>query len=496
VVQLAGKPDVDAGTLKRCIEKDPALAAKILRVVNSSLFSPRSEVGDLNQALALLGTKPLKLLVLGFSLPDELLSRLEEDVLGRYWKHALLKAVAARQISESIFDTPGDDAFLAGLLQDLGMLVLIQELGQSYHRFVERVSAAGADLLDCETSTLGFDHVIVSAKLLESWGLPESLVRAVAFPFDVQRILQLEQPARMLIQSLHLAELLAQLLVLGRTEALDRLLAAGRIYCELQIDQLQSLAHSMERTVPSLAECLSLRLPGGIAYTEVLLSAYSRLTDASASACQDWLTREHGLDVEARDLASAAERLVGQPMFEPPAAPVGRESADVGVGPPENLHRRDPGFVARVATAVAACRQARQALSLLLVELDDLATLIFMQGMDGAERCVQRLRSAIEQAVGPAAQTLSLEDARFAVILSGVDRQPAVEQARQLVQSIRGWALEPPRGHTPLSISAGLATLTMPPRNFPAVELIEAAERCLSGVQLSGGDGVKSIDLC
>jgi GGDEF domain-containing protein len=304
----------------------------------------------------------------------------------------------------------------------------------------------------------------------------------------------------MLIQSLHLAELLAQLLVLGRTEALDRLLAAGRIYCELQIDQLRSLAHSMERTVPSLAECLSLRLPGGIAYTEVLLSAYSRLTDASASACQDWLTREHGLDVEARDLASAAERLVGQPMFEPPAAPVGRESADVGVGPPENLHRRDPGFVARVATAVAACRQARQALSLLLVELDDLATLIFMQGMDGAERCVQRLRSAIEQAVGPAAQTLSLEDARFAVILSGVDRQPAVEQARQLVQSIRGWALEPPRepprGHTPLSISAGLATLTMPPRNFPAVELIEAAERCLSGVQLSGGDGVKSIDLC
>jgi HD-like signal output (HDOD) protein len=65
VVQLTEQPHVDARAIKECVEKDPALTSKILRVVNSSLYGLKSPVADLNQALALLGIKPLKLLVLG-----------------------------------------------------------------------------------------------------------------------------------------------------------------------------------------------------------------------------------------------------------------------------------------------------------------------------------------------------------------------------------------------------------------------------------------------
>ena len=72
VLELTANPEVDTHALKECIENDPALTGKILRVVNSSLFGLSREVCDLQQALALLGTKPLKLLVLGFSLPGQL----------------------------------------------------------------------------------------------------------------------------------------------------------------------------------------------------------------------------------------------------------------------------------------------------------------------------------------------------------------------------------------------------------------------------------------
>ena len=75
VLQLTSTETVDTRALKQCVENDPALTARLLRVVNSSLFGLSSQVSDLNQALALLGIKPLKLLVLGFSLPDRLLSR-------------------------------------------------------------------------------------------------------------------------------------------------------------------------------------------------------------------------------------------------------------------------------------------------------------------------------------------------------------------------------------------------------------------------------------
>ena len=141
VLQLTDNPQVDTQALKECIENDPALTGKILRVVNSSLFSLSREISDLNQALALLGTKPLKLLVLGFSLPSGLYAGIEARTLGRYWRRTLTKAVAGRELAEHLWHVPGDDAFIAGLLQDVGILLLLQQLGQPYVQLLERVLA-------------------------------------------------------------------------------------------------------------------------------------------------------------------------------------------------------------------------------------------------------------------------------------------------------------------------------------------------------------------
>ena len=181
VLELTKDPQVDCRALKQCIENDPALTGRILGVVNSSLFGLSREVSDLNQALAMLGSKPLKLLVLGFSLPAGLFSGVRDEILGRYWRHTLTKAVAGREISETLWHMPGDDAFIAGLLQDVGMLLLIQELREPYVTFLDRAFAAGEDLATLEARSMGFDHTELSARLLAHWGLPETLVEAVAW---------------------------------------------------------------------------------------------------------------------------------------------------------------------------------------------------------------------------------------------------------------------------------------------------------------------------
>src|SRR5438874_11945743 len=79
VLRLADEPQIDRQALKECLEGDPALAVRVLRVVNSSLFGATRQVTDLNQALTLLGIRPLKMLVLGFSLPKELFAGLEAE---------------------------------------------------------------------------------------------------------------------------------------------------------------------------------------------------------------------------------------------------------------------------------------------------------------------------------------------------------------------------------------------------------------------------------
>src|SRR5437764_3227847 len=158
VLRLADEPQLDRHAIKQCLEGDPALVVRILRVVNSSLFGPPRQVTELNQALTLLGIRPLKMLVLGFSLPKELFAGLEAEVLERYWRQTLVKAVAVREISERLWRVPGDEPFLAALIQDIGMLALIQQLGPSYERLLAHVQSAGGSLIECELDTLGFDH--------------------------------------------------------------------------------------------------------------------------------------------------------------------------------------------------------------------------------------------------------------------------------------------------------------------------------------------------
>src|SRR5262245_12210137 len=203
VLRLTGEPRIDPRALKQCIETDPALAARVLRVVNSSLFGPSRQVTDLGQALTLLGIRPLKMLVLGFSLPKELFAGLEAEVLARYWRLALVKAVAARELAEGLWRLPGDEPFLAGLVQDIGMLALIQQLGEPYQKLLIHVQTYGGSVLDRELETLGFDHLVLSARLLSHWGLPASLCAAISLPPDEDRIDELTRDERTEPRILH-----------------------------------------------------------------------------------------------------------------------------------------------------------------------------------------------------------------------------------------------------------------------------------------------------
>src|SRR5947209_99966 len=227
VLRLADEPQLDRHAIKQCLEGDPALVVRILRVVNSSLFGPTRPVTDLNQALTLLGIRPLKMLVLGFSLPKELFAGLEAEVLARYWRQTLIKAVAARDISERLWRVPGDEPFLAALVQDIGELALIQQLGPAYEKLLSRVQASGGSLIDCELDTLGFDHLVLSARLLAHWGLPPGLCAAISVPPVQSRIDELSGKERTLPQMLHLADLVARLMDQPYGSALGELLAAG-----------------------------------------------------------------------------------------------------------------------------------------------------------------------------------------------------------------------------------------------------------------------------
>lgn len=513
VLDLTRNPQVDTHALKRCIENDPALTCKILRVVNSSLFGLSREVSDLNQALALLGTKPLKLLVLGFSLPPGLFGGVSADAMARYWRRTLTKAVAARELSENVWRLPGDDVFIGGLLQDIGMLLLLQELGQPYAEFVGKIQSSGRDLLEWETEALGFDHAALSARLLEHWGLPESLVAAVAWK-------DTEESAPPLVQILHLAELLARLLVDRRSESLEELLCAGACYRGLTPEQVESLVSSLGDKVRQLADVLSLQLNGSMDYREALVQSQIQLSAVAADVAQDLLQggqesgrSDEGLLQEIRLLSkslqdaspSACRPVVSppQPAAPEPAIALARVPAATAVAKvPRRAVLRgqpakaEPELGVALESAVAACRQARTPLSLLLVELNQVGETKDHQDEHAVELSRRLLEVLCRRLDHPGKVCLVYGAAGFALILPDCDRRQAAECGNELIGAVRRLANTPAAGiQKSFSISVGVASVMQVPKNFPAEDLARSASRCLYGSHATGGSVMKSIEI-
>jgi HD-like signal output (HDOD) protein len=534
VLRLTSEPRIDARALKACLERDPALTTRLLRVVNSSLFGLSRQVTDLNQALALLGIRPLKMLVLGFSLPRELFSGLEAGVLGHYWRRTLIKAVAARELAERLWHIPGDEAFIAGLVQDIGQLALIQQLGESYQKLLDHVATHGGNLLHHELETLGFDHVVLSARLLGHWGLPATLCAAVAIPPDEARVSALDASERTLPEILHLADLLARLIDQPYGVALRDLLASGSRYCGLTYEALKPIVAELQQKVEALAEVLALDLPEGKSYVDLLVASQQRLADETFSAAAELAlpkAEEQLLALASQmqsDLAAASSgkwiRGRGREAIPLPSGEHGSgadrapRSASALIGDPGEgggnlksqsanplslaLSRResatataDPALAARVSAAIHRCRQARCPVALALFEIERFSEILLHLGPVGVTELTHWLRVALADWTGQRSATILVSDSCFALVWEGCPRSEGVRLARHALSAVKPWSRQRLAGGVELILSAGLATLEFPPKNFPPHELIDGAQRCLSGAQLSGGDTVKSIEL-
>jgi len=184
VIELTSDEDVSLDELAATIQHDQALATKVLRTVNSSFFGLRQRCTTIDRALVMLGLGPVKSLALGFSLVSALGEghdeRAQFDFVA-YWRRGLYTAVSAKCIAEAAKVDRADEAFLGGLLQDIGMIAMHQGLGLTYLRVLGEAKGDHRALVKCELEHLDVQHPDVGAMLAERWNLPEELVLPVKY---------------------------------------------------------------------------------------------------------------------------------------------------------------------------------------------------------------------------------------------------------------------------------------------------------------------------
>lgn len=180
VVNLVSDPDVDVQVLANTLSKDPALSAKILKTVNSSYYAQSKPVSTMRQAVIFLGLNSLKTMALGFSLVSNLKQPHEngfDDTA--FWKRSLYTAVAARTIANKVQMIDDEEAFMAGLLSDLGVLALEQVLGEQYHEILLKTGGQASSLAKFEQEALKTDHAEVGGALADLWKLPPPLSETI-----------------------------------------------------------------------------------------------------------------------------------------------------------------------------------------------------------------------------------------------------------------------------------------------------------------------------
>ncbi len=183
IIEVLQDPAADVDTVGNIVGKDVAMTAKILKLVNSAFFGLGNEISSPGEAVTYLGTDTIKSLILAthaFSHAESI--NLKGFPMSMMWEHCLEASNAAKAVAfcEGTDRKLIDEAFVAGLLHDIGKLVFAMNVPQEYQQALDLAREKKLTMAAAERQVFGADHADVGGYLLGLWGLPVPVVEAIA----------------------------------------------------------------------------------------------------------------------------------------------------------------------------------------------------------------------------------------------------------------------------------------------------------------------------
>ena len=180
--EMVSDPNSTAADIGDIISQDPALTARLLRIVNSAFYTFPSQIDTVAMAITVLGTRQLRDLVMTTSVINRFRDIPANVVdMENFWCHSLATAIAAKNFSNHIKISNSDRLFVAGLLHDIGKMVMYITLPDPSRQVIEIAGEPQVDSDHVEEAIFGFNHAALGAELLRQWKLPESLIEPVAY---------------------------------------------------------------------------------------------------------------------------------------------------------------------------------------------------------------------------------------------------------------------------------------------------------------------------
>jgi len=177
ILELLADPDFAMDKLEKLVRQDQSLVAKLIKVSNSVLYGGIGDVGSLREALARLGARTVKSLVLTTS--THTFFPKTQSGIGIWsqllWQHSVECGLAARCVARKTGRSDADEAFVGGVLHDIGKLVILLKFPDEYRRIQKMSKSEGVYELAVESELLGCDHTMIGEKLMKKWKMPAGL---------------------------------------------------------------------------------------------------------------------------------------------------------------------------------------------------------------------------------------------------------------------------------------------------------------------------------
>ena len=203
IFEVMDDPKSTATQIGRIINEDPALTARLLKLVNSPFYGFASKVDTVYRSIALIGHQELRSVVLATS-AVKIFEGIPSDVVSMpvFWRRSLNTAVVARVLAAFQRQKEIERYFIAGLLHNIGSLVLYLQMPEVMNQAIALQQAEHIPLWQAEDQVMGFNHADVGGALLKKWNLPPVLYQAVNYHLYPEDAPEIYQAAAMLV---HLA---------------------------------------------------------------------------------------------------------------------------------------------------------------------------------------------------------------------------------------------------------------------------------------------------
>ncbi len=181
ILKIIENPRSTANDLKRIIQIDPPLTAKILRIANSAYYAPSKSINDIVQAIIYIGFNTIKELALSQKVCE--IFKNEESIDGysrtALWKQSIAVALMGKLIFRREFGMAGENVYIAGLLHNLGIIAEDQFLHNEFRIILSKSGKEGKNLEMVEREVLGCDHAEVGRMIAEDWNFPKELTMSI-----------------------------------------------------------------------------------------------------------------------------------------------------------------------------------------------------------------------------------------------------------------------------------------------------------------------------